>query len=57
MSITSEAEWNGLRAAGEVVRLTLEALERAAQAGVTTGALDRLAAEITSDRPKLLTAA
>ena len=46
MSITSEAEWNGLRAAGEVVRLTLEALETAARPGVTTGELDRLAAEI-----------
>ena len=46
MSITSEAEWNGLRAAGDVVRVTLEALERAARPGVTTGELDRLAAEI-----------
>ena len=35
-----------MRAAGEVVRLTLEALERAAQPDITTGALDRLAAEI-----------
>jgi methionyl aminopeptidase len=50
MSITSEAEWNGLRAAGAVVRLTLDALERAAQAGVTTGELDRLAATIFADR-------
>ena len=46
MSITSEAEWHGLRAVGDVVRLTLEVLERAAQPGVTTGELDRLAAEI-----------
>jgi len=46
MSITSETEWNGLRAAGDVVRLTLDALERAVQAGVTTGELDRLAARI-----------
>jgi methionyl aminopeptidase len=49
MSITSEAEWNGVRAAGEVVRLTLAALERAAQAGVTTGDLDRLAARIFTE--------
>src|SRR3954467_13604695 len=46
MSITCEAEWNGLRAAGDVVRVTLEALERTAAPGVTTGELDRLAAEI-----------
>lgn len=46
MSITSKADWNGLRAAGEVVRLTLEALERTAEPGVTTGELDRRAAEI-----------
>jgi len=46
MSITCEAEWNGLRAAGDVVRVTLEALESAATPGVTTGELDRLAAEI-----------
>ena len=46
MSITSEAEWNGMRAAGDVVRLTLEALERATAPGVTTGELDRVAAAI-----------
>ena len=46
MSITTESEWNGLRAAGDVVRLTLDALERAVQAGVTTAELDRLAARI-----------
>ena len=49
MSITSEAEWNGLRAAGDVVRLTLEALERAAQPGVTTADLDRLAARLFAE--------
>ena len=49
MSITTESEWNGLRAAGDVVRLTLDALERAAQAGVTTGELDRLAAGIFAE--------
>ena len=35
-----------MRAAGEVVRLTLEALEQAARPGVTTGELDRVAAAI-----------
>ena len=49
MSITSEAEWNGLRAAGEVVRLTLQALERAVQPGVTTADLDRLAARVFAE--------
>ncbi len=46
MSITSEAEWNGLRAAGVVVWLTLDALEKAARPGVSTGELDRIAADI-----------
>ena len=49
MSITSQAEWNGLRAAGEVVRLTLQALERAVQPGVTTADLDRLAARVFAE--------
>src|SRR6187401_2942746 len=49
MSITSEAGWNGLRAAGEVVRLTLQALERAVQPGVTTADLDRLAARVFAE--------
>src|SRR5689334_24484938 len=46
MSITSEVEWDRMRAAGNVVRLTLEALEHASAPGITTGELDRLAADI-----------
>ena len=46
MSITSEADWKGLREIGRVVRLTLDALERHVQAGVTTAELDQVAAQI-----------
>ena len=46
MSITSEADWKGLREIGRVVRLTLDALEQHAQAGVTTAELDQVAAQI-----------
>ena len=46
MSIESEADWRGLRAVGRVVRLTLDALERHARPGVTTGELDRIAAGV-----------
>jgi len=46
MSITSEADWKGLREIGRVVRLTLDALERQVQAGVSTGELDQVAAQI-----------
>lgn len=46
MSIESEGDWKGLRAAGHVVRLTLDALERHTRMGVTTGELDRVAADI-----------
>jgi methionyl aminopeptidase len=46
MSITSEADWKGLREVGRVVRLTLDALEQHAQAGVTTAELDQVAAQI-----------
>ena len=44
MSIGSDADWKGLREAGRIVRLVLDALEHAAQPGVTTGALDGIAA-------------
>ena len=43
MSIKSEADWRGLREVGGIVRLTLEALEKHVQEGVTTGELDRVA--------------
>jgi methionyl aminopeptidase len=46
MSIESEVDWKGLRAAGRVVRLTLDALERHARPGITTGELDRVAATV-----------
>ena len=46
MSIESELDWRGLRAAGEVVRVTLDAIEGEARPGVTTGELDALAARI-----------
>jgi methionyl aminopeptidase len=46
MSIESEADWNGLRAVGRIVRLTLDALERYARPGVSTRELDRVAAGV-----------
>src|SRR5687768_12156068 len=46
MSIGSDADWQGLREAGRVVRLVLDALEQAARPGVTTGTLDRIAAAL-----------
>ena len=46
MSIKSEADWKGLREVGHVVRLTLDALEQHAHAGVSTAELDRVAAQV-----------
>jgi methionyl aminopeptidase len=46
MSIESESDWKGLRRVGRVVRLVLDALEKAARPGVTTAALDAIAAAI-----------
>ena len=46
MSITSEADWTGLRAVARVVRLTLERLAAEVHAGITTGELDRIATEV-----------
>ena len=46
MSITSDADWRGLKEVGRVVRLTLDTLATHARPGVTTGELDRLALEI-----------
>ena len=46
MSITSEADWKGLREIGRIVRLALDALERHAQAGVSTAELDEVAARV-----------
>lgn len=44
MSIESTADWEGLREAGRITRLTLDLLTAQVRPGVTTGALDRLAA-------------
>src|SRR5262245_34767255 len=46
MSIESPADWKGLKRAGRVARLTLDALEAAVRPGVTTGELDGLAAAL-----------
>jgi methionyl aminopeptidase len=40
MSIESPADWEGLREAGRIVRLTLDAMERHVGPGVTTAELD-----------------
>ena len=44
MSIESADDWKGLRRAGRIARLTLEALEARVRPGVTTGELDAVAA-------------
>lgn len=46
MSITSAADWAGLRAAGRVTRLALDALEQALRPGITTAELDAVAAGV-----------
>ena len=46
MSISSEADWRGMREVGRVVRLTLEALEGRAVPGVSTAELDAVAASV-----------
>jgi methionyl aminopeptidase len=46
MSIESHADWKGLRAAARVARLTLDALAKQVRPGVTTGELDKTAAQI-----------
>ena len=46
MSITSDADWRGLKEVGRVVRLTLDELEERARPGITTGELDGVAREI-----------
>jgi methionyl aminopeptidase len=46
MSIESQADWTGLRAAAHVARLTLDALEAELAAGMTTAELDRVAAGV-----------
>jgi methionyl aminopeptidase len=46
MSIQTMADWHGLRRASRVARLTLEALARQVRPGITTAALDRIAASV-----------
>jgi methionyl aminopeptidase len=46
MSIQSHADWEGLRAAADVARLTLDTLAKQVQPGVTTGELDETAARL-----------
>ena len=46
MSIESPADWRGLRAASNVARAALDALEHAVRPGVTTAELDAIAAEV-----------
>jgi methionyl aminopeptidase len=50
MSITSEADWDGLREIGRTVCETLDAVERETRPGVTTAQLDRVAAAVFADR-------
>ena len=46
MSIETPADWNGLRAASTVARITLDLLEHDVRPGVTTGELDSIAAQL-----------
>jgi methionyl aminopeptidase len=46
MSIESPADWKGLKRAGRVARLTLDALEAHVRPGVTTAELDAVAAAL-----------
>ena len=46
MSITSQAEWDGLREVGRIVRLTLDAMEQHVKPGITTLQLDEVAAGV-----------
>ena len=48
MSIETPADWNGLRAASTVARMTLDLLEHDVRPGVTTGELDSMAAQLSS---------
>ena len=46
MSIESHADWEGLKAAARVARLTLDTLAKQVRPGVTTGELDETAAHL-----------
>ena len=49
MSIESAEDWAGLREAGRITRLTLDALERHVRIGVTTAELDAVAAAVLAE--------
>jgi methionyl aminopeptidase len=49
MSITGPEELEALRAAGVVVRRVLEAMKRQAKAGITTGELDAIGAQVIEE--------
>jgi methionyl aminopeptidase len=46
MSIESSHDWEGLREAGRITRLTLDALQAEVRVGVSTGELDDIAAAV-----------
>ena len=46
MSIETERDWTGLKRAARLVRLALDAMEKNVRPGVTTGALNEIAAAI-----------
>ena len=46
MSIESAGDWKGLKRVGGLVDLTLQVLQQNVRAGITTGELDRIAAEL-----------
>jgi methionyl aminopeptidase len=49
MSIESAADWVGLREAGRITGLTLDALERHVRVGVSTAELDAMAAAVLAE--------
>jgi methionyl aminopeptidase len=49
MSITSDADWDGLREIGRIVRAALDAVEGATRPGVTTVELDHVAAAVYAE--------
>ncbi len=46
MSIKTAEDWRGLREIGRIVAATLRALQAAVTEGITTGELDRIAADL-----------
>src|SRR5690349_24682764 len=49
MSIETAEDWEGLRRAGRIAQLTLDALEGAVRSGVSTADLDAVAARIFAE--------